>query len=130
MCQTDVPVSRDKRIIIAHAGCDSGWIGESLLLAKNINSSCVDYHECMTVDLFENWFSNKLLPFLSPASVTIIEHFSKKMTYISKKATQKATSRSFRSKKFFKTILCPQCCSRRKTFNFAATSLLLCSKSY
>lgn len=76
MCQIDVPVSIGKHIIIAHAGSGSAWISEPPLSAKDIKSSCVVYHENITANLFENWVTNKLLPFLLRASVTIIENAS------------------------------------------------------
>ncbi|KAI4462802.1 hypothetical protein MML48_4g00017193 [Holotrichia oblita] len=76
MCQIDFPVSSGKRIIFAYAGSQDGRIGEPLISGKNIKSSCVDYHQDMTADLFENWFTNKLLPFLPPASIIVMDNAS------------------------------------------------------
>lgn len=65
-----------QHIIIAHAGSESGWVREPYIQQKkNIKSSCVD-HEDMTADLFENWFTNKLLPFLLPPTIIIIDNAS------------------------------------------------------
>lgn len=76
MCSVNVPVSRGKRIIIAHAGSVDGWVGDVLLSAKNIKSSSLDYHEDMTSSLFEEWFMNKLLPSLPPKSVIVMDNAS------------------------------------------------------
>ncbi|KAI4454306.1 hypothetical protein MML48_9g00011692 [Holotrichia oblita] len=76
MCSINVPVSRGKRIIIAHAGCMDGWVGEALLSAKNIKSSSLDYHEDMTSSLFEDWFVKKLLPALLSRSAIVMDNAS------------------------------------------------------
>ncbi|KAI4458109.1 charged multivesicular body protein [Holotrichia oblita] len=75
MCSINVPVSRGKRIIIAHAGSMDGWVGEALLSAKNIKSSSLDYHEDMTSSLFEDWFVKKLLSALPPKSVIVMDEY-------------------------------------------------------
>lgn len=75
-CSVNVPVSRGKRIIIAHAGSVDGWVGSVLLSAKNIKSSCVDYHQDMTASLFEEWFVHKLLPSLPKESVIVMDNAS------------------------------------------------------
>lgn len=75
-CLLDVPPSRGKRIIILHAGSDSGWVGQVLLSAKNIKNCSVDYHEDMTAQLFEEWFQKDLLPVLPERSVIVIDNAS------------------------------------------------------
>ncbi|KAI4465824.1 hypothetical protein MML48_3g00009838 [Holotrichia oblita] len=76
MCSLNVPVSRRKRIIIAHAASMDGWLGDALLSAKNIKSSSLDYHEDVTSSLFEDWFVKKLLPALPLKSVIVMDNAS------------------------------------------------------
>lgn len=52
-----------KRVIILHCGPTNEWIeGSSLLSAKNIKTSSLNYHEDMSAILFENCLQNTLLP--------------------------------------------------------------------
>lgn len=73
-CLLDVPSSRGKRIIILHAGSDSGWVGEVLLSSRNIKNCNLDYHEDMTAQLFEEWFQKSLLPVLSERSIIVMDN--------------------------------------------------------
>ncbi|KAI4456620.1 monocarboxylate transporter [Holotrichia oblita] len=89
MCSINVPVSRGKRIIIAHAGSMDGWVGEALLSAKNIKSSSLDYHEDMTSSLFEDWFVKKLLPALPPKSILESPYFFENLDSTGRASTEK-----------------------------------------
>src|ERR1700729_2108660 len=76
-CTLNAPCSRGKRVIILHAGSKNGFVPNALLLsAKNISQSSADYHEDMTADLFEKWFSEQLLPNVSPNSVIVMDNVS------------------------------------------------------
>lgn len=76
-CVLNTPCSRGKRVIILHAGSVNGFVPNALLLsAKNISQSSADYHEDMTADLFEKWFSEQLLPNISPNSVIVLDNAS------------------------------------------------------
>lgn len=62
-----IPSSRGKRIIIFHAGNENGFVKNVFLLsAKNIAQSSADYHEDMTAQFFEKWFSEQVLPNIPP----------------------------------------------------------------
>ncbi|KAJ8961522.1 hypothetical protein NQ318_014772 [Aromia moschata] len=74
-CALNTPCSRGKQIIILHAGSENGFVPNSLLLsAKNISQSSADYHEDMTANLFEEWFSEQLLPKIPPKSVIVMDN--------------------------------------------------------
>lgn len=76
-CVLNTPCSRGKRVIILHAGSENGFVPNALLLsAKNISQSSADYHEDMTADLFEKWFSQQLLPNIPPNSVIVLDNAS------------------------------------------------------
>ena len=76
-CALNAPCSRGKRVIILHAGSENGFVPNALLLsAKNISQSSADYHEDMTADLFEKWFSEQLLPNIPPNSVIVLDNAS------------------------------------------------------
>lgn len=76
-CALNAPCSRGTRIIILHAGSENGFVGNALLLsAKNVSQSSADYHQDMTAELFEKWFSEQLLPNMSPNSVIVSDNAS------------------------------------------------------
>lgn len=76
-CFLTAPPSRGKRIIILHAGSESGWVPGALLLsAKNIKTASADYHEDMSAKLFEDWFVDQLIPNLPPKSVIVMDNAS------------------------------------------------------
>lgn len=76
-CCLNTPCSRGKRVIILHAGSEDGFVPNALLLsAKNIAQSSADYHEDMTADLFEKWFTEQLLPNIPPNSVIAMDNAS------------------------------------------------------
>lgn len=78
-CALDTTPSSGKRIIIAHAGSENGWIGKVLLSGKNISDSSLDYHQDMTANVFEDWFEKTLLPALPPKkkkSVVVLDNAS------------------------------------------------------
>ena len=71
-CSLRGPVSRGKRIDIAHAGTSNGFIPGSLLLCgKKLSDAFADYHQDMNANVFENWFLEKLIPNLPEKSVVI-----------------------------------------------------------
>lgn len=98
-CTLNTPCSRGKRVIILHAGNENGFVPNALLLsAKNIKQSCADYHEDMTSTLFEEWFTNKLLPNISPNSVIVMDnasYHSRQLNKIPNLSTKKADILSF-----------------------------------
>lgn len=74
-CIVNLPPTRGKRIIILHAGSEDGFVPDALLLsAKNVKSSCLDYHEDMSGELFEKWFRETLIPKLKPNSVIVMDN--------------------------------------------------------
>lgn len=76
-CKIDVPPSRGKRIIILHAGSDKGWVENALFLsAKNIKDAKVDYHQDMSAEVFEKWFTEWLLPNIPANSVIVMDNAS------------------------------------------------------
>lgn len=84
-CSLGTPCSRGKRIIILHAGNENGFVKNALLLsAKNIAQSSADYHEDMTAQLFEKWFSEQLLPNILPNSVVVMDNASYHSRLLSK----------------------------------------------
>lgn len=76
-CRLDTPSSRGKRIIILHAGNENGFLQNALLLsAKDIKTSCADYHQDMNAELFEKWFKEQLIPNLPINSVIVMDNAS------------------------------------------------------
>ena len=76
-CSLRGPVSRGKRIVIAHAGTSNGFIPGSLhLCGKKLSDAFADYHQDMNANVFENWFLEKLIPNLPEKSVVILDNAS------------------------------------------------------
>lgn len=101
-CSLNVPASRGKRIIILHAGSESGWVDGALLLsAKNIANCSADYHEDMTSSLFERWFEEKLLQNIPIGSIIIMDnasYHSRQKEVIPCTSTRKGEIQSFLDK--------------------------------
>lgn len=71
----NTPSSRGKRIILIHAGSESGFVKGALKIsAKNINNSSADYHQDMNSELFEAWFKDNLLCNIPQNSVIVLDN--------------------------------------------------------
>jgi transposase len=68
------PLGKGKRLIICHAGGESGWINAPPLIFQSKKTN--DYHEEMNHQVFENWFFNTLIPVLPAGSVIIMDNAS------------------------------------------------------
>lgn len=68
-----VPAGQGSRLIISHAGSESGFIPNALLtfMAK---SKSGDYHDEMNGDNFKKWFTNQLLPNMPANSILAIDN--------------------------------------------------------
>ncbi|KAJ4450356.1 hypothetical protein ANN_01777 [Periplaneta americana] len=72
-CAFNAPVSRGKRIMVLHAGSSDGWVPNCLFLsARNIGDSKADSHDEMNSEIFEDWFTNKLMKNLPTSPPCII----------------------------------------------------------
>ena len=59
------PDSRGKRLLVVHAGCDTGFLSNTLLvIAKGIKQAFADYHQNMDAVTFETWIQKQLIPAL------------------------------------------------------------------
>ena len=98
-CSLLGPVSRGKRIAIAHAGISNGFIPGSLLLCgKNCRMRFSDYHQDMNANVFENCFPEKLIPNLPEKSVVILDnayYHCRQVDKIPKMNTRKAEMLDF-----------------------------------
>jgi hypothetical protein len=74
-CKLDTSPCQGKRIIILNAG-------------KNIKDSSADYHCDMDHTLFENWFTNTLIPNLPENSVIVLDNASYHSRQINKLPTK------------------------------------------
>lgn len=91
-CTVSVPASRGKRLIILNAGSENGWVDNcSFLSAKNIRHCNVDYHDNMNAEVFEKWFTEKLLPNLPANNVIVMDNASYHSRQINKVPTQNNT---------------------------------------
>ena len=67
------PVSKGKKVVICHAGSAEGFVDNTFLLCgKDISKCCVRYPKNMDGDVFESWFSNKLITNLLKDRKTLI----------------------------------------------------------
>ncbi|KAJ4438537.1 hypothetical protein ANN_14484 [Periplaneta americana] len=72
-CAFNAPVSRGERIMVLHADSSDGWVPNCLFLsARNIGDSKADSHDEMNSEIFEDWFTNKLMKNLPTSPPCII----------------------------------------------------------
>lgn len=69
----NAPRGKGRRLIIAHIGSEHGFVENGLL--DFVSKSTKDYHEEMTSDVFEDYFS-QLLDFLPSAAVVVLDNAS------------------------------------------------------
>ncbi|CAK1602928.1 unnamed protein product [Parnassius mnemosyne] len=69
------PVSKGQRVVIMHAGFESKFITNALLLFK-AGTKSGDYHDDMNYVNYEKWLKTQLVPNLPPRSVVIVDNAS------------------------------------------------------
>lgn len=67
------PISKGQRVVIVHAGCETGFIPNALLTFK-AGSKSDDYHDNMNYENYEKWLRTQLMPNLPPNSVVVVDN--------------------------------------------------------
>ncbi|XP_013198703.2 uncharacterized protein LOC106141610 [Amyelois transitella] len=67
------PIPKDQRVIIVHAGSESGFVPNALLTIRSGMKSG-DYHGGITCENYEKWVRTQLLPNLPPRSVVVLDN--------------------------------------------------------
>jgi len=67
------PVSKGQRYIIIHAGGDTGFVNNALLVFKS-NTKSGDYHDDMNSTNFKKWVIEKLVPNLQQPSIIVMDN--------------------------------------------------------
>lgn len=67
------PISKGQRVVIVHAGSETGFVPSALLTFKSGMKSG-DYHDDMNFDNYEKWIRTQLLPNLAPNSVIVVDN--------------------------------------------------------
>ncbi|XP_066965438.1 uncharacterized protein [Macrobrachium rosenbergii] len=67
-----VPTGKGSRLIILHAGSKEGFVPDAQLVFSAKNDG--DYHHQMNHVVFEEWFSNQLLPNIPSSSVIVMDN--------------------------------------------------------
>ena len=67
------PFGKGTRLIILGAGSESGWIPNTTLIFKSKRNTG-DYHDEMTSEHFEEWFSISLIPNVPTNSLIVIDN--------------------------------------------------------
>ena len=65
------PSGKRNRLFILHAGSENGWIPGADLVFQS-KKSTGDYHDEMTVEHFEEWFHDSLMPSIPPKSLMLL----------------------------------------------------------
>ncbi|XP_073951822.1 uncharacterized protein [Choristoneura fumiferana] len=68
-------ISKGKRFIIVHAGTESGFVNNALLIFSS-KSKSADYHDDMNAANFSKWVQDKLLPNLDTPSIIVMDNAS------------------------------------------------------
>ncbi|XP_045516861.1 uncharacterized protein LOC123709513 [Pieris brassicae] len=69
------PISKGQRVVIVHAGSDTGFIPNALLPFK-AGTKSGDYHDNMNFENYEKWLLTQLMPNLQPSSVVVVDNAS------------------------------------------------------
>jgi transposase len=77
---------KGKRIIIAHTGDASGFIGRPLILHTK-SENYADYHKEMNAENFEKWFREDVFPSLPESSIIVLDNASYHCRKIDRKPT-------------------------------------------
>lgn len=124
-CTAKVPVSRGKRIIILHAGSDQGWVKEALFLSgHNMKNACLDYHDNMTSDIFEEWFRTKLLPNIPENSVIVMDNASYHSRQLYKIPTKSSTKTEIQEFLYQNDIYFEESYSKNELLEVAQTKVV------
>ena len=67
------PSGKGTRLIILGAGSESGWIPNTTLIFKS-KKNTGDYHDEMTSEHFEEWFSESLIPNVPTNSLIVMDN--------------------------------------------------------
>lgn len=68
-------IGKGKRLILAHAGSENGFIPQACLCFRTDGKSA-DYHTSMNAECFEPWFLEQLLPNIPSHSVIVMDNAS------------------------------------------------------
>lgn len=68
-------ISSGKRFIIVHAGSESGFVPNALLVFST-KSTKADYHHDMNASNFNKWLREKLIPNLTEPSIIVMDNVS------------------------------------------------------
>ena len=67
------PSGKGSRLIILHAGGESGWVDGAALVFQS-KKATGDYHDEMTAQHFEEWFHDALMPNIQPNSLIVMDN--------------------------------------------------------
>ncbi|XP_047030090.1 uncharacterized protein LOC124637570 [Helicoverpa zea] len=69
------PISKGQRVVIVHAGSETGFIPNALLTIKTVIKTG-DYRDNLNFDIYEKWLRTQLIPNLPSNSVVVIDNAS------------------------------------------------------
>lgn len=69
------PISKGQRLVIVHAGGETGFVPNALLIFK-AGSKSGDYHDNMNFQNYEKWLKTQLIPNLPENSVVVVDNAS------------------------------------------------------
>ena len=67
------PSGEGSRLIILHAGGESGWVDGAVPVCQS-KKATGDCHDEMTVQHFEEWFRDALMPNVQPNSLIVMDN--------------------------------------------------------
>ena len=68
-------ISKGQRVIMVHAGSETGFVPNALLIFK-AGAKSGDYHQNMNFNNYEKWLRSQLMPNLPPNSVIVVDNAS------------------------------------------------------
>ena len=110
------PSGKWSRLIVLHAGGESGWVDGAALVIQN-KKATGDYHDEMTLQHFEEWFHDALMPNIQPNSLIVMDNAPYHSRRLEPMPTMSSRKQVMQDWLTSHTICFPECALKRELYN-------------
>ena len=115
------PSGKGSRLIILHAGGESGWVDGAALVFQS-KKATGDYHDKMTAQHFEEWFHDALMPNIQPNSLIVMDnapYHSRRLEPVPTMSSRKQVMQDWLTSH---RICFPECALKQELYNLIRSS--------
>ena len=115
------PSGKGSRLIILHAGGESGWVDGAALVFQS-KKATGDYHDEMTAQHFEEWFHDALMPDIQPNSLIVMDnapYHSRRLERVPTMSSRKQVMQDWLTSH---RIWFPECALKQELYNLIRSS--------